>query len=379
MKTRFLLKSVLAIFFCSATFAALAQNAYPTMTFGELTHNFGKINEVDGPATFTFEFTNTGAEPIVIQDVHASCGCTTPEWSNKPVLAGQKGMIKAQYNPAGRPGAFNKSITVTSNAVNSPVVLTISGDVVTKPATLADEYRYEMNGLRLKSTNVHMGDVLSNSKTTQTIEIVNDSQNEINIGFNEKRSTPECIKISSEPAVLKPQQKGVITVQYDASLKKDWGYVFDRIYVNVNGSSDSKHLITVSATIQEVFTDEQLKNPPVMTLSDGSSFNFGTLKQGESVHHEFKFKNTGKTDLIIRKTKASCGCTAIAPQDNVIKPGQESLIKTTFNSSGKSGRQNKSITITTNIPSNPTVVLNVEGEVIVPTNVENNTNTNSPK
>jgi len=346
--------------------AVHAQNADPTMSFGETSHSFGQINEADGPVTFAFEFTNTGSEPIVIQDVNASCGCTTPEWSKKPVLAGQKGVIKAQYNPAGRPGTFNKSIRVTSNAVNSPITLYVTGEVVSKPKTLADDYRYEMNGFRLKSTNVHFGDISSNAKATNTIEVVNDSQTDLKIGFNERRSTPANIMIRCEPEILKPQQTGMIIIDYDASKKSDWGYVYDRIYVNINGSSDSKHMLTVSSTITEAFTEEQIANPPVMTMLNGDQFDFETMNQGESVEHVFKFKNTGKTDLIIRKTKASCGCTAIAPQDNVIKPGQESSIKTTFNSSGKSGKQHKTITITTNIPGSPTKVLSVVGEVKLP-------------
>ena len=77
-------------------------------------------------------------------------------------------------------------------------------------------------------------------------------------------------------------------------------------------------------------------------------------------------KNEGKSNLIIRKTKASCGCTAIAPENNVIAPGESTKIKTTFNSAGKKGVQNKTITVITNDPENTTIILNVKGEVTVP-------------
>ena len=62
--------------------------------------------------------------------MQASCGCTTPDWSKEPIAPGKKGFVKASYNPAGRPGNFNKSVTVTSN--QGTQVLYIKGQVVPK-------------------------------------------------------------------------------------------------------------------------------------------------------------------------------------------------------------------------------------------------------
>lgn len=93
-------------------------------------HDFGTVAE--GPnAEHEFTFTNTGKEPIIINQVQASCGCTTPTWSKEPVLPGQKGSIKAVYSTQGRPGSFTKTVTVTSNA--GVKVLTIKGNVEKAP------------------------------------------------------------------------------------------------------------------------------------------------------------------------------------------------------------------------------------------------------
>ncbi len=126
-----------------------------------------------------------------------------------------------------------------------------------------------------------------------------------------------------------------------------------------------------------------IDNSPVFTHINDKTFDFGIIKQGETVEYIFTFKNTGKNDLIIRKTKASCGCTAVRLGDKVIKPGQESSIKAVFNSRGKKGKQHKSITVTTNIPDvagqpkNSQVILMVKGMVEVP--VTNNVqNSNKP-
>lgn len=94
-------------------------------------HDFGTIQE--GPAAeHEFEFTNTGKEPIIISNVSASCGCTTPSYSKDPVLPGKKGTIKASYNTQGRVAPFTKTITITSNA--GMKVLTIKGEVEKAPS-----------------------------------------------------------------------------------------------------------------------------------------------------------------------------------------------------------------------------------------------------
>lgn len=94
-------------------------------------HDFGNIQE--GPtAEHEFEFTNTGKEPIIISNVSASCGCTTPSYSKDPVLPGKKGKIKAIYNTQGRVSPFTKTITITSNA--GVKVLTIKGEVEKAPS-----------------------------------------------------------------------------------------------------------------------------------------------------------------------------------------------------------------------------------------------------
>jgi len=74
--------------------------------------------------------------------------------------------------------------------------------------------------------------------------------------------------------------------------------------------------------------------------------------------------NSGKSDLHIRKVKASCGCTAVQPEKNVIAPGESVNIKTVFNSAGKTGNQNKTVTIITNDPKKSKLILWVKGEVI---------------
>ena len=85
------------------------------IAFSTDSYDFGSIEE--GPAAdHVFQFTNTGKEPLIIQRVQPSCGCTTPDWTKEPIAPGKTGMIKASYGTQGRPGHFEKTLTVFSNA-----------------------------------------------------------------------------------------------------------------------------------------------------------------------------------------------------------------------------------------------------------------------
>src|SRR5436190_23033204 len=67
------------------------------------------------------------------------------------------------------------------------------------------------------------------------------------------------------------------------------------------------------------------------------AYDFGTIKEGEKISHEFKFKNTGKSDLLITSATASCGCTVPEWPKDPIPPGGNGVIKVSFNSEGKGG------------------------------------------
>ena len=95
-------------------------------------YDFGNLTE-GAPAEHVFTFKNTGKEPILVQRVQASCGCTTPDWSKEPIAPGKTGVIKASYGTQGRPGAFTKTLTVFSNAGTK--MLTIKGSVDKAPET----------------------------------------------------------------------------------------------------------------------------------------------------------------------------------------------------------------------------------------------------
>jgi len=340
-----------------------AQTKDANISFNKEIHDFGKIKESDGPVTVNFEFTNTGSLPLMIKQVHASCGCTSPNWSKAPVLPGKKGFVSATYNPKNRPGPFSKTVSVVSNATTPNKVLTIKGEVEPKPKTLEDVFRYNMaDKIRLKTNHMSFARVVKDRIGTQQVDIINISDQPVKISFNR---IPAHLKISANPETLQPGQKGIIAGTYDSKLKDDWGFIIDRVDVMLDGQYNASNRLTVSATIEEDFgilTAEEKANAPEIAF-DNNTFNFGEIKQGEKVEHTFIISNNGKSNLFIRKVKASCGCTAVSPAEDVIAAGSSTTMKVIFDSRGKVGKQNKTITVITNDPKHSRTILWVKGNV----------------
>jgi Protein of unknown function (DUF1573) len=102
----------------------------------EAGYSFGKIPQ-GRPVIHVFEITNTGKEPLLLENVQASCGCTTPEWSREPISPGATVPIKVGYN-AYSEGHFNKTVTIFYNNGQTKALI-ISGEVYKLPATAAPE------------------------------------------------------------------------------------------------------------------------------------------------------------------------------------------------------------------------------------------------
>lgn len=120
------------VFFASLSIQAQVNptSAQDSIVFDKMAHDYGTIVQ-GSDGNCEFKFVNKGKAPIILNNVKASCGCTTPEWTRTPVAPGGTGSIKVAYN-TNIAGAFNKTVTVDSNAKNTPVVLLIKGIVTPK-------------------------------------------------------------------------------------------------------------------------------------------------------------------------------------------------------------------------------------------------------
>lgn len=116
------------------------------------------------------------------------------------------------------------------------------------------------------------------------------------------------------------------------------------------------------ATVSDTNTSGVLIEDAAKFKFEKEIFDFGVIQEGESVQTSFKFKNVGKSPLIITDATATCGCTVPEYPKTPIKPGEEGTITVVFNSTGKTGMQDKVVTIKSN--ANPEAEsLHLVGEI----------------
>lgn len=102
-----------------------------TIEFPERVYDFGTIKEGE-VVEHVFTFNNTGTAPVILAQVSATCGCTTPEYTSVPVKPGASGEIKVHFDSNGQAGSQQKIVTIRSNAENSVETVQIKGTVTSK-------------------------------------------------------------------------------------------------------------------------------------------------------------------------------------------------------------------------------------------------------
>lgn len=351
-------------FLLSFTFSGILVWSQPVMKVSASEHDFGKFREEAGRQKFDFVVMNTGNQPLVIQNIVASCGCTTPEWTKSPIPPKGTGTVTAIYDPANRPGQFNKTLSVYTNSKPEVVVLSIKGEVVPKEKTVEELFTFPVGKVRFESNHLAFTNVLKTEKKIKVMQIINPSSSPVKVEFE---GVPAYLTLKANPETLKPGAKGVIEGTYDATKNQSWGNVSDMIKVKTDGEIQQNVYYYVSANLVEDFSKlsgEELANAPVFKV-DQTTVDLGKIEGATANEVEFKFANTGKSDLILRHIRSSCGCTAVQQgiQGQGIKPGESSSIKATFNSGSYKGKVTKAIYVYTNDPKNSEVVLMLTADV----------------
>lgn len=339
----------------------VGQLAEPLL-FTEKIHDFGEIVEQQGNADYEFVFTNNSGRPVRIISVQASCGCTTPGWTKEAVAPGKTGFIKASFDPKGRPGYFNKSLTVTTDLSGTPIMLQIKGSVVDK-VTVKDESLTASNGsLKLKNSSFNMGKVFVNKEaTTSEFAVVNEGKEAIE--FSEVVA-PAYIQVTP-PKSLQSGERGLIKIKYDAKTKKQFGFQADNIELKTTDVLNPVKSFPVYATIEEFFpalSAEELAKAPLLVM-DRYEVNFFKVKKGTEVENPVSFQNKGKKNLELRYIQSNCTCVVANSDKQVLKPGEKATITIKFITEGRGGSQNKAVTIYSNDPRNPVQRITITGVI----------------
>jgi len=340
-------------------FSLVAMSQKAVISFDEKTHDFGKVNEEDGKITHVFDFVNKGISPLVVSRVQASCGCTTPVWTKEPVEPGKKGTITVTYNPTGRPGAFTKTITVYSNAIDEQLVLTIHGEVIPKANGENSAYPVVMGLLHAKSKVIQMNNVDKGKIQSRVLDIKNTSNTLLKPTIE---TLPAYLSVTISPEVLKANEEGKITFSFNSKNCTQWGPISDDVYVLMNGQKkySEEYKLTVIANVVEDFsklTLDQKRKAPILEIPV-RSLNMGALKEGGKRVGKFKVDNKGQNALEIRRIINNSKELAVRSGKTSISGGKSSYIIVNLNTKNLSeGDYTKSFTVQTNDPENSFVML----------------------
>jgi hypothetical protein len=102
--------------------------AKTSLKFDKTEHDFGKIKQGES-VECVFKVTNTGMEPLIIEEAHGSCGCTVPDYPKDAIASGETKDIKVKFNSAGKQGQNTKTVTITANTEPLQTVISIKADV----------------------------------------------------------------------------------------------------------------------------------------------------------------------------------------------------------------------------------------------------------
>lgn len=246
-------KSILTAF-ALVSFAVTGMSQ-ASLKIEKMYHDFGEVNEGD-PASYSFEVVNTGNAPLVISKVSPSCGCTTPDWTKEPIMPGAKGSITASYGTKGRPGIFNKSITVYSNDTEKPsFTMYIRGNVNGTPApTYTSEQLKTSPKIVLEKNEHNFGKVEKNTKVPYKLSVTNLGRSDLKI--SEINSACNCVQIQSKPDYIKSGETAYVQLLY---APNNTGIVQDVINIKTNDLTKPTAKFTLSGNVVESMNNSLLK------------------------------------------------------------------------------------------------------------------------
>lgn len=360
MKCKSVISAILIYFGFACQISAQAVNSnFIPVEFNKLVHDFGDIQLNSGKHTYTFTFKNISKEPVLIQTVISSCGCTSPVWTKNPIKPGSSGKIEVTYLNDQGPYPFDKSLTVYITNSNKPIVLRIKGIVHDKPKSVKQLFPESIGAAGFRKLNFNIGQIAQGSSKVDITEVANLSSRPASIGFT--NITPG-LKISVTPQKVAPGKTAEVRVEIDTKGSKNWGQTIYSAEITVDGQVQKGKKLIIEASIRDNFaalSKEQIDNAP-LPMATFSTYDFDFKKKGEKIICDFEIKNLGRRDLLIYKVDYSeKGISAKYP--STIKPGANGKISVVVDSTGDVGEKAYILTLITNSPARPAMNLVLSG------------------
>lgn len=330
--------------------------------FDKLVHDFGDILLSSGSKSCSFSFKNTSDQPVVIQTVISSCGCTKPTWTKKPIMPKETGKIDVTFLNDQGPYPFDKSITVYITGEPKPIILRMKGVAHEKMKSLKELFPENFNGLAFRKSYIDFGSITKNEIYNNIIEVANSSNKRIEVAFTNLK---EGLSVKPNPIRIEAGKKANLEFIINTNNTTDWGKIFYTNSITVNGNKISDKEFKIFASIRDNFstlTKEDKDNAP-LPMASSSSFDFGKIIKGNEIKTGFKVRNLGRRELLIYKVESEySNITSTNPAK--IAPGETGVIEISVNTNQEIGDKTYIITVITNSPARPVLNFVIAGQII---------------
>lgn len=315
------------------------------------------------PRQVSFYFKNKGSEPLRIEKVIPSCGCTTVEWPKGTIEPGKADVITAIYD-AKMLGTFYKELAVYTNASQAPVYLSLEGRVVTDMLDYTGDFPIDLGSLRINTNYVEFDNVNRGDHPVVEFQVVNLERTPYR---PELMHLPAYLTAQSIPEVIAGGRTGRIRLTLDSEKLGLLGLNQTRIFLSrFPGDKVSEtNEILVSAVMLPDFsnlTDEQLANAPRIDLST-EELDFGNLGGKSKLTQVLTITNEGQEPLEIRTVQVFNQALSVSLDKRSVEPGKTTTMKVTVNSKYLQRAKNRPrVLLITNDPQHPKSVINVNVE-----------------
>jgi len=223
-----------------------------SLEFNKTVHDFGDIKLNSGSHSYTFTFKNISKQPLEIQTVISSCGCTSPEWTKKSVLPGDSGVIKVTFLNNQGPYPFDKSLTVYIIGQTMPLILHIRGEVKEDTKSFKEPLPDSLDVLSFNNSPVPMvdtssidyGRIAEGKEIIARFRIKNIGKSDLIVYKIEINYNKSSTKYTS---IIAPGNSGIIEVKIDTKGESgEKGYIFS---VFTNSPSIPDVILIVTADI----------------------------------------------------------------------------------------------------------------------------------
>jgi hypothetical protein len=344
---------------------ALSASADADIKWLKVNHNFGAFNESDGPVTCSYQYVNSGDKPLVIVSARATCGCTSPKYSNKKLAPGDTAEISVTFNPAGRIGRFEKKVYVETNTRDSRSILTLGGVIIGSPETLAQRFPYDFGRLHLSNRIVPLGEVYKGRTKSIFVDLYNSSLDTLR---PKAIDMPEYLEADMSPEILPPGQQGTLVLYVRSNKCSQWGLVEGKVTlvddrINPSDTINLTTVLTVNEDFSKLSEDEFAKSAHASLSSDALDFGTIDTTSSELITRTFTIKNTGKNKLAIRRIYTDTEGVEIYYNPKDIKSGNTSDVTVTIAPNQLQGEMlNSRISVITNDADNPTQSIRIVGD-----------------